>query len=673
LIDPYFDQDGLEFLLRVEETHHVIEILTNTQVRSFDSSGKEVIRVHGKEPQRASNIILFCKKYEPILGRLNLRILDLRSKNGGNSQLFHDRLLMVYDIQNSPIKGFHLSNSLQGATKRNPLLITPIPMDVLPDVCDYVSMLLEVRGIISEAESVVLYDSIKVSQNSHPLPQVDERPFLAILLKNDEILLCPPDSLGKMLMPSGLIDSGGHYCYNDKISGSLSSLFKDLSRNDFDKFVPIWEAIGSCLAKSVDDSLYEKISVEAFQFVKHHLKAYLLSFFTTSYDVPKAIAGYAYLFNNKDFLSSLGDAEYCMSRFSPMYGLPWGLNYAIAIYIDNDPGELIGFWDDELVRQITTEMDSFSLPLLRLTTIGLKIFELISEKAMGATECIRHLLVSRTPVFRAAAAQFLSPSNCPLRGASWKAKSMLELIKHLSDPVERLFSVAEWVGDLRVIANRASREEDNVRDTRHELFEWMISNWVPTITSDQLRLLVKRVSGPIEGSWAMSTTNDLLIPLVKSKQLVREIVDDLWVNIFLEEISKGLEGKTQFFYSAHADLTRTVAFLMPHSEESSWGKCHTGISNILKDAERFYWRPLSRSINYSQWAESVQTIVWAYSFFECLLLEINRQHHDSPRLDFVCDCRTKIEPIVSEIKIDELHVKHLVQFYQEVHKFSKKN
>jgi hypothetical protein len=112
-------------------------VLTNAQTVSKDDDPT------GDGPSRAVRINAACELLSDFLGRIRFRILDLRSKGGGRDQLFHDRYVLVFSTDGGLKKGYHLSNSIQGATKKSPLLVTPIPTDVLERVGAYVGGLME--------------------------------------------------------------------------------------------------------------------------------------------------------------------------------------------------------------------------------------------------------------------------------------------------------------------------------------------------------------------------------------------------------------------------------------------------------------------------------------------------------------------------------------------------
>ncbi len=133
LIDPYFDVSGLDLVVRASGAARQLVVLTCTQTTSLDDDGHD--------QNRADRLVSACEQLHAILRGVKLRLLDLRSRGGGRSQLFHDRYLLLYGAAGEVRQGFNLSTSLQSATRTSPLLVTPIPSDVIDAVSDYVTTL----------------------------------------------------------------------------------------------------------------------------------------------------------------------------------------------------------------------------------------------------------------------------------------------------------------------------------------------------------------------------------------------------------------------------------------------------------------------------------------------------------------------------------------------------
>lgn len=120
LVDPYFDEVGLQLLSLAGCCTIHFEIITAEQkgASNRNDDWKQRLRSEGEK---------FCHNTR---ARLALCLL--------NDKAIHDRYLWIEDADAGVIEGFHLSNSLQGATQLYPLLITPIPKDVLRQVQQYV-------------------------------------------------------------------------------------------------------------------------------------------------------------------------------------------------------------------------------------------------------------------------------------------------------------------------------------------------------------------------------------------------------------------------------------------------------------------------------------------------------------------------------------------------------
>ena len=154
--DPFYDTLGLEFLVRTTNAGTNFIVLTCTQTTSTDDDQEKIIKK--SEPNRATRIKSFISSNPSLCDSLILSIYDMRSIGGGDTNLLHDRYILIFE-ENVLQKGFHLSNSIQGATKKQPLLITPIPQDVLPKVDNHINDLInKTEGTNSAVEIITLHN-----------------------------------------------------------------------------------------------------------------------------------------------------------------------------------------------------------------------------------------------------------------------------------------------------------------------------------------------------------------------------------------------------------------------------------------------------------------------------------------------------------------------------------
>ncbi|ESJ72100.1 hypothetical protein CFSAN001081_04288, partial [Salmonella enterica subsp. enterica serovar London str. CFSAN001081] len=89
---------------------------------------------------RVNNLVACCENNINLLSKLKLRIYGMKEGR------LHDRYILIMRRNGLPVTGFNLSNSFQKAAENHPLLITPIPSDVLLQVEEYMSSLLQEIG-----------------------------------------------------------------------------------------------------------------------------------------------------------------------------------------------------------------------------------------------------------------------------------------------------------------------------------------------------------------------------------------------------------------------------------------------------------------------------------------------------------------------------------------------
>lgn len=168
----------------------------------------------------------------------------------------HDRYILIFGSDGLPVVGFNLSNSLQAAAQYHPLLITPIPTDVLLKVKQYTfGLLQEVAQPDSEAEVSalrLLFDSAlspTVLRCYEPL-QFLEKPLagdvLSIWCHEASLHGLSGDPLKERMAALGLIKD------NSLALPPTSNLsnFLDQQADDFVDFTETWKILGEVLAHS---------------------------------------------------------------------------------------------------------------------------------------------------------------------------------------------------------------------------------------------------------------------------------------------------------------------------------------------------------------------------------------------------------------------------------------
>lgn len=133
LQDPYFEDVALSFIALSDIQGECI-ILTQTDLKTNTDN---TISMSGTS-QRKAKILSLIKDNPSLYGSIQLIIRDMP----GSSPKLHDRYLFIgYD--DGRCEGCMLSNSLQGATKKSPLLITRIGTPVLVKVKKHIAKLID--------------------------------------------------------------------------------------------------------------------------------------------------------------------------------------------------------------------------------------------------------------------------------------------------------------------------------------------------------------------------------------------------------------------------------------------------------------------------------------------------------------------------------------------------
>ena len=144
LQDPYFEDVAL-FFIASADTKCEYTVLTQTGLKT-NSDGRESF-AEEDDDVRKNRIISGIKAYPTLFAPMKLVIKNMTPSHNA----LHDRYLF-FDRGEGRIEGYTLSNSLQGATTRQPLLITQIGGLALEKVKQHV------EAIVNGKEIEVLYD-----------------------------------------------------------------------------------------------------------------------------------------------------------------------------------------------------------------------------------------------------------------------------------------------------------------------------------------------------------------------------------------------------------------------------------------------------------------------------------------------------------------------------------
>lgn len=140
IFDPYFDAAGLGLMLlcAAPNTDYIVFTSLPTSPKEGEATPDES---DNPTPSRINNLVANYEHNRHLLKRIKLRIYGLKAGR------LHDRYILIMGPDRLPVAGFNLSNSFQKAAENYPLLVTPIPPDILLKVEQYKS------GLVREAEA----------------------------------------------------------------------------------------------------------------------------------------------------------------------------------------------------------------------------------------------------------------------------------------------------------------------------------------------------------------------------------------------------------------------------------------------------------------------------------------------------------------------------------------
>ncbi len=666
LIDPYFDRRGVELFARARATQVEYAVLTNTQVRLNSGPHNQRLArrgglgkflawlsaVHcylreyqllnprrpdrifrqapGKEPARAKGIRESCDKLEPILARLNLTILDLRSEGGGDTRLFHDRYVLVYNGDGRVKSGYHLSNSIQGATRKSPMLVTPIPSDLIGDVAKYVDDLLYVRQpTVNDAEVVPLYPTSskeepparqKVPKGPDPIPNAPS--FFSTLLDKAELASLSPPELKEFLLSKGLMTKEGGFTDSKRKQWCLGPLAKGLLSSGGQRFAALWTGFGEWLARTSGTDTYR---AEMVRLGGRGLADKLREFLPTaplseflhgprSHDVRLSALSLLHMMRGS-FTEALDSAgrlpDYPFWQSCRSYGVWYG---ALAM-TQLDPHGLVAVATELVAGAPADDADPKSEEIaLRLALIvGAIVGRLYPPPD---DQVVRSLLECEAPFFRSLAATAVMKAELPHVSESRLQKS-LSLLRRLPT-VECIHALAEWLCHLDVRIGRRSPEESvDMKSLRQALLKQIVELWPDGLSREELRSVVLRLGGPIEGSRAVSITTDLLIPLEEKGSITIEDIAQLWLDLLLGHLQKKPRGFNSF---GDKELTEICGWCLTNLDASLRQCWLEKLTKREKNALQILRRPFARSNPHTEWYSAFDAVLWLSALLGLLWL-----------------------------------------------------
>lgn len=614
LLDPYFDVLGLDLLFRASGVAKELLVVTSTQLKSDDDEGKK---------SRKERLLESARRYAWLLSGTRLKLCDLR--RGGKGSVFHDRYMLVYGDDGQVKKGYNLSTSLQSAATTSPLLVTPIPFDVLDAVADYISGLmspdddasLRIETLFPEARGEQRMGRVSVG--------VARSVLRALAAAGRSVDVDVEDPLAA-LTSMGVYD--GETIKIEWSHVELTQLCIALETSPIAGAAATWEGLVQTQLAGWDGGtpqLFSRLAAcEPFvAFLERYLVAQgrgdIVDDDAARYARTRAVR------LREDFWTVLPHAAQLYDHHHALpLGSSWPIHWALLGLITRSPLAL-----DELVCQLLQargetvaqigafhggkrarrEVQSALLQELSLEVIFTAIVDVVTQYAQG-----HHLAMpvdfhrSNVPFVRAIAAVAL------WRQVQRKNKTFAGFFSTLSQysTPERQDVWAQVVYDLRVAANQTQMRAGDSSGRNQlpvlpaDIVAAVLESLEAGTTVERLVALVRRYSGPILGTWALSTNNELLNPLVLRGKLTENELFIVWDRVLDERM------QDKYLSESDTDVVQVWGGCVWHISEARRQGVLDRLQKELSSATTILGEPFLRARNYARWSEGEQKALWTF-------------------------------------------------------------
>ncbi|WNF35240.1 VPA1262 family protein [Bacillaceae bacterium IKA-2] len=652
IMDPYFDTVGVELIAHSSTTNTAFEVITCTQIKSEDDkiqgqTNNDQARLEkDQEPGRAIRIKKACNNLRLILSRLDLNIRDIRSNDSGKSQYFHDRYILIYDLFGVILEGYHLSNSLQAATRLAPLLVTPIPIDILEEVGTYVEAVRKSEPpTVNNASAIPIYSkeavvapAITVNNDSNKdllyrLTQTSL--FFSELLQDPDFISEDFELIKEKLLGLGLLSSDDYHFVienEEEVSQKLFAFSKVLVEVNDRQFSILWESFSYWLANiCISEKYLNKVCELTGYMLVERIKTYFINQSERPVVNSNETQEMAILRNSQFLQSSYKKSLYNAylildgHYYDRLYGF-YHFQYATLAILYIQPS-LIAEILDASYRQVVKTKETHNLTGSYLLNGLIRHFLFKSN-----SELIQALLMSKTPSLRALGSQALwLDIKDSIQFNDHAAHNLIELAE-----TERILAYSEWIYHLRVEANRNGFESEEIKTKRKIIFSQIIENWHDKLSKNEKEWIINRLCGPSVGSWAKDIYCDLMTKLVDDNKMIAGEAKLFWVSLLMDKIkvSEVKNNDISFYAQTDIALTELCASILPTLSDESWSLIIKQIRREINTCNREIRRPFEKNNNFKNWNNTKKRGLWLKTFLE-ITYEIVKDIDEDKKLEVI--------------------------------------
>lgn len=606
IFDPYFEDAGLGLMLLCaasEADYIVFRSLPKKRSKEGEATPPESDKPTG---EGINNLLASCEHNRQLLERIKLRIYGLKDGR------LHDRYILIVGPDRLPVAGFNLSNSFQGAAQDKPLLVTPIPADVLLKVEQYKSELMKEAGatqpkVETENPSMrLLFDSTALPsapRRYEPLrflEKVRAGDVLSVWIGEPSLTGLSGDPLKERMAALNLLkDDSLALPETEGLSNCLIQL-----ADDFADFTATWEVLGDVLAHSRTEGRHFRALESERSFLK-----FLARFLEKSFNRAHAEMDKEFAVTDARFFREPVEALLHSSRHP--HHLFHATKYAALTWSEYFTIKFLWLYASDALLAVA-EAQMTSLPLepqdtdvVRLSLLSQIVSEISLSVQLDISEGQRDRLVRS--------------SNGLLQ---WMGLNSIETeLKKPGGLATVLQLVATFTQPKRVRAlgwmiNHAAEDLKKA-----EIYKGLVATLHETLSAmlpaGELKLLVDSMRGHMRQlAWAEPWLfRDVIFPLLQGNRANTDDACEIWVH----ELTALLEPESKhqawlFDRAREGQTTNITAFLFAYSRPERQQATLKAMQMILKRQRRIVQQPLASTSDWTGWDGAMTVSMWILTF-----------------------------------------------------------
>lgn len=642
IFDPYFEDAGLGLLLicAAHNTNHIVfRSLPKKRPKEIEPASSTL-----EEPglNGINNLLKNCENNRQQLRRLKLRIYGLREGK------LHDRYILIIGSDGLPVAGFNLSNSFQKAAENYPLLITPIPADILLNVEQYMSDLMQEAGatqIRDETEDPsirILFDSMESStaeQNYEPPHYLDKHQagdVLSTWVGEESLQGLSGDSLKERMAVLGLLTDGSlalsettglHNCLRQKAG-------------NFTDFMATWEIIGDVLAHSrIEEYCLRELEPEPERGFLEFLARFLEASFNRTHDeFGKEVTVIEARFFRMPVETLLQSSYHPHHLYHPVKYtvLTWTEYYTIKFLWWYAPDALLLIAEAQMASVLTEPQGPDTV---RLSLLSQVVSEISLTVQFGTNARQRDRLVGSNNGLL----QWLG--LCAIETQLKKPGGLNAVLQLVA-----AFDYPERVRALGWMVHHMARNPQKI-DLYKGLVAALHDALPPDIPAEELARLVNSMRGHMQQlAWVEPWLfQDVIFPLLQNNRVHYDDASALWSQELANMLEPKLSDQSLLFDRAREGQTTNIsAFLFAYSSPTRQQAILKVMQDILRRQQRVVQQPLASTSNWTRWDRALTVSLWLLAFFrwgEFYLRQRCSTDHELEKLSSIARALVMVRPM----------------------------